>query len=233
MDDIVCLAVETATDRAGVALAVGERVLVREASGTRTPSRDVYLWAAELFQEAALRPGDLHCVIFGAGPGSFTGVRLAAAVAQALGFGARVPVVPVSSLAALARGALAHCDASVVLPCLDARMGEIYAGAYARSSDGVPSGLMPDSLLAPALFPSTDLGLALADYASVGPGWSAFPDLGSRCGAAVSATVRVELLALLPDVRHVLALGRAAFARGVAFPAAAAAPNYLRDKVTA
>jgi tRNA threonylcarbamoyladenosine biosynthesis protein TsaB len=219
------LAIETATEQVGVALRSGGRILVREARGMKAPSRLVYTWVAELLAEAGLGPPDLGAVVFGAGPGSFTGVRVATAVAQALGFSRSIPVVPVSTLAALARPALLAGRAPVVLAALDARMGEAYAGAFslAAGEDGVAA-VLPEGLVAPG-HPLEVPGNRLF---AVGPGFAAWPELLDSLRERL-AGVEADRL---PDVRDVLALGEAALARGATVPAAEALPNYIRSRVT-
>lgn len=219
------LAIETATEQVGVALKSGDRILVREARGMKAPSRLVYTWVAELLGEAGLGPADLGAVVFGAGPGSFTGVRVATAVAQALGFSRDIPVVPVSTLAALARPVLVAERAPVVLAALDARMGEAYLGAYSLAGPEagivavVPEGLVP---------PGHPLDVPGEVILAVGQGFAAWPEL--------LAPLRDRLAGVepdrLPDVRDVLALGLAGLDRGATVPAAEALPNYIRSRVT-
>ena len=93
---------ETATDFPSLALVRGAQIAVCAAPGLQTPSRAIYTWLQELLEETGARLDQLDCLAFGAGPGSFTGVRVAAAMVQALGFARQLPVVPISTLAALA-----------------------------------------------------------------------------------------------------------------------------------
>jgi tRNA threonylcarbamoyladenosine biosynthesis protein TsaB len=218
------LAIETATEQVGVALRSGGRILVRESRGMKAPSRLVYTWVAELLAEAGLGPPDLGAVVFGAGPGSFTGVRVATAVAQALGFSRGIPVAPVSTLAAMARPALLAGRAPVVLAALDARMGEAYAGAFSLAGPEEVVAVVPECLVSPGHPLEAPGGRLFA----VGLGFAAWPELLEPLREHL-AGVEADRL---PDVRDVLALGEAVLARGAAVPAAEALPNYIRSRVT-
>ena len=201
------------------------RLVVREARGMRAPSSAVFEWVRELLDEAATSLTDLDCIAFGAGPGSFTGVRLAVALAQALGYARGLPLCPVSTLAALASGALKDTTAELAACCLDARMGEVYFGVYQRDAvDGVRA-LAADDLRKPASANLPEHGSVHA----VGPGWSAHPDMAERLRSRL-VTVDADRLPSAADVAR-LAMPR--FLAGRVVSAADALPNYLRDRVTA
>ena len=218
-----CLAIETATDQASVALLVGGRALVRESRGLRAPSRNVYEWIGELLAEARIGLGALDCVAYGAGPGSFTGTRVGVAVAQGLGFARGLPLCPVSTLAALAEGAFRTTAAPAVACCLDAHMGEVYLGAYRRDPDAGVLPLMTDTLVAPGAVELPD-GHA---FVAVGPGWLAYPDALTRLGGAMTALDADRL----PSAIDVASLAARSFRAGHRGAPAAARPNYLRQRV--
>ena len=201
------------------------RLVVREARGMRAPSSAVFEWVRELLEETATSLAELDCIAFGAGPGSFTGVRVAVALAQGLGYARRLPLCPVSTLAALASGALKESTADMAACCLDARMGEVYFGVYERDTlDGVRA-VGVDALLKPS---SACLPAQGTVYAA-GPGWSAHPDMTER--------LRSRLVAVdperLPSAGEVACLAMPRFRTGRVVSAAEALPNYLRDRVTA
>ena len=98
--------------------------------------------------QAGLGLNDLDAIAFGRGPGAFTGVRIAAGVTQGLALGAGLPVIPLSSLATLAQGAIAH--SATLLPAIDARMGEIYWATYEAAQDGLARLTSEEQVTAPA-----------------------------------------------------------------------------------
>jgi tRNA threonylcarbamoyladenosine biosynthesis protein TsaB len=219
-----CLAIETATDLPSLALLRDGRLVVREARGMRAPSSAVFEWVRQLLEETATSLAELDCIAFGAGPGSFTGVRVAVALAQALGYARRLPLCPVSTLAALAAGALNDTTADMAACCLDARMGEVYFGVYRRDAvDGVCA-IAENVLLTPA-------SVSLPEHGSVhaaGPGWSAHPDMAERLRSRL-VTIDADRL---PSAADVARLARPRFLAGRVVWAADALPNYLRDRVT-
>lgn len=218
-----CLAIETASDRAGVALGVADDVFTCESAAGAMPSRLVYRWIESVLAAARCGLADLGAVAFGAGPGSFTGVRVAAAVAQALGYARGLPVWQVSSLAALAAGALRRSGMPHAVVALDARMGGVYVGEYARGSDGRLRAVRPDRLL--------DAGARLdalpGDLVAAGPGFAAAPGLLGASAPAGGVWPR-----LLPGAADVLAVARDEPGLRAEVSPAAALPNYLRERVT-
>ena len=126
------LALDTSTEACSVALWADGTVTERYELGSQHSGR-ILPMTQEVLAEAGLVLTQLDAVAFGRGPGSFTGLRICAGVAQGLAFGADVPVVPVSSLAALAQGV----DAPRVLAAFDARMEQLYWGAYVRNAQGL------------------------------------------------------------------------------------------------
>jgi len=131
------LALDSATENCSVALLIGRRLIAREQLLERGHAEHILPMADALLKEADVSLGALSAIAFGRGPGSFTGVRLAASVAQGLAFGAGLPVVPISDLRALAQRVM-ELDAAVtrVLVCNDARMHEVYWGLLRASASG-------------------------------------------------------------------------------------------------
>lgn len=218
-----CLAIETATELASIALLRGDMLAVRQARGMRSPSRAVFEWVSELLTETRTSLGQLDCIAFGAGPGSFTGVRVAVALAQGLGYARGLPLCPVSTLAALAAGALDASAADAAACCLDARVGEVYFGAYRRNQGEGVRAVATDALLNPdaVSLPGID------SYLAVGPGWTAHPQLAGRLGARLVGLVPEQL----PSAADVARLARPRFLAGRVVAPAEALPNYLRDRV--
>lgn len=224
-----CLAVETSTAEPGVAVLQGDASFLREAPGLRNPSRQVVSWARELLDEAGISPGALSCIAYGAGPGSFTGVRVAASMAQGLGYGWNVPVCPVSSLAAMAAAALRIATAAgrdtpdAVACAVDARMGEVYFGLYVADAILGVRSLATDALLAPGAVALP----AGRRYLAAGSGWAVWPDLASRWQDRLGRLMPQ----LCPSALDVARLAAPRFAAGLGRAAVDALPNYLRDRV--
>lgn len=122
------LAFDTSTEYLSLALRKGSETFQYDCNAGQTHSQIILPQIQALLDSAELQLSDLQGVAFGAGPGSFTGVRIAAGVAQGLGFGANLPVVSVCTLLALAEAS----SADKVIACLDARMGEVYHAAYEK-----------------------------------------------------------------------------------------------------
>ena len=221
----IILAIETSSELASCALlnsAAGADapVLTRESSGVRTHSQSVLPMVQELLREAGIALSDCDAIAFGAGPGSFTGVRTACGVAQGLAFGAKKPVLPLVTLEAMAEACRARTGATEVLAVLDARMGEVYWAQYRYS--GAWEIVREPALCAPAaVAPDPVNGLA-----ACGNGFSAYPD--AFAGHAFAAGAHADVL---PHAREFALLGVAALAAGQAVPADAAQPLYLRNKV--
>lgn len=174
----------------------------------------------EALAEAGLALTQLDALAFGRGPGLFTGLRIGAGVAQGLAFGADLPIVPISSLATLAQGQ----PAPRVLAAFDARMHQVYFGAYARAANGLVELEGSEAVLAPGTAP-----LPVApDWVGAGSGWDEYHvELLRRLGDCVSTWHRHAY----PHAADLARLGAAAYAAGAAVPVEQALPVYLRDEV--
>lgn len=216
----IILAIETSSELASCALLDGERVAWRESSGVRTHSQSVLPMVQELLAEAGIKLADCDAVAFGAGPGSFTGVRTACGVAQGLAFGAGLPVLPLVTLEAMAEACRARTGASEVLAVLDARMGEVYWAQY-RYDNGW------QVVAGPALCaPQAVAPVAAGGLAACGNGFAAYPEAFAGRDFATDS-----LADILPHARELAVLAAAALAQGKAVDAAHAQPLYLRNKV--
>lgn len=215
------LAFDTSTERLSVAVqrADGRRFEHAGAGGPQA-SQALIPTVQALLAQAGLPLDALRAVVFGRGPGSFTGLRTACSVAQGLAYGAGVPVLPVDTLLAVAEAARRSHGATQVLALLDARMGEVYSAAWAHAqgawvaqADTVVG--PPESLRLPA-----------------GAGWvlagNAFAPYAARLPAALASLPRIEAL---PTAVALLDLAPALLAAGRALAADQALPLYIRDKV--
>ena len=132
------LAIETATEACSAALYVDGEVSERFQLAPREHALLILPMIDALLVDAGMSLGALDAVAYGRGPGSFTGVRIAASVAQGVAFAADLPVVAVSTLASLALGAMSATGQHSVMSALDARMNEVYWGLYEREPAGLP-----------------------------------------------------------------------------------------------
>ena len=212
------LAIETSGDACSAALWLDGEMLARYEEQPRRHVELVLPMVSGLLAEANLRLDALDGIAFGAGPGSFTGVRIAVSAAQGLGLGAGLSLVGVSSLAALALAAI-DGGAARVLVARDARMGEVYAGAYEPADAGVRS-VMHDTLLAPeALRPEGEWWIA-------GDAWSRYPQLTETMAGPPTDTRLLH-----PRAEAVARLAAPRFAAGDTVPPRDARPAYLRREV--
>ncbi len=213
------LALDTSTEACSVALSVDGDVVERFETGNQHSDLVLPMVQAVL-AEAGLALTQLDAIAFGRGPGSFTGLRIGAGVAQGLAFGADLPVVPISSLAALAQGV----DALRVLAAFDARMGQIYFGAYVRNDQDLVELLGTEQVIAPAEVPLPEG----KDWVGAGSGWDQYHALlSARLGERVARWQRQ----VCPRARFVAELAVAAYRAGRTVAAESALPVYLRDDV--
>lgn len=213
------LALDTSTEYCSVALWRDGEVDARDAHAGQRHSSLLLPMVGELLAGHGLEAKDLDGIAFGEGPGSFTGLRIACGVTQGLAFGAGLKVVGVGTLAAMAEAA----GSGQVVCCLDARMGEVYHAAYAKSGDGW-SVVQAPGLYAPAQAPLPPAGA----WAGCGSGFTAY-------SAVLRERYAGRLSAIMPDVvphaRHIARLAVREFEAGRTVAAENALPVYIRDKV--
>ena len=218
------LAFETATEACSVALYLDGEVRERFEVAPRRHAELALPMAQALLDEAGIARAQLDAIAVGRGPGAFTGVRLAIALAQGIALALDRPVVPVSTLAVLAAGAPVDGPARI-LASIDARMGEVYAGAFVRDGETLAA-LDDERVLAPGavVLPVAPDGA----WQGLGTGFAAAGGLlGERLGASLEC---VDATAL-PRAADLARLAAAAFARGQALAPERVEPAYLRDNV--
>ena len=222
------LALDTATENCSAALLIDKEVQAREERIERGHAERILPMVDELLRSAHLKLLDLTAIGFGRGPGAFTGVRLAASVAQGLAFGAQLRVVPVSDLRALAQRALELPGAPArVLVCLDARMQDVYWGCFERGPEGVAVEVTPERVGSPATVELPVAWRGGAIPSGAGTGFSAYPQLTARLGP-VPPAVHPDLL---PRATEVARLAAVEALNGRLLPPEQALPVYLRDDV--
>ncbi|MFM8517140.1 MAG: tRNA (adenosine(37)-N6)-threonylcarbamoyltransferase complex dimerization subunit type 1 TsaB, partial [Nevskiaceae bacterium] len=197
------LALDTSTEACSAALGVSvpgeaERVLTRSAEAPRGHAELILPMIESLLEEAGLSLSALGAIAFARGPGSFTGLRLAAAVTQGLAFGAGLPVLAVSTLRASALQALQRAPAAThVLVCNDARMSEVYVAAFARGANGLPELLGHEAVCPPA---AVALPAVKGVWVGAGHGFRAYPQLEQGVsGPSRPGEVRPALAEIFAD----------------------------------
>ena len=216
------LAIDTSTEFLSLALWLNGRVLSRDIHAGQTHSQQILPTLCTLLDEAKIELTALDGIAFGAGPGSFTGLRIACGVAQGLAFGANLPVVAVSTLQALAQ----QSGAEKVIACLDARMGEIYHAAYEKQNGEWLE------VSAPALFKPEDAPKVNGDdWVGVGTGWLVYPDVLQAVYGEQSREMPAPDRHSHPTATSIAELALPTFEAGLARPAQEAAPIYIRNKV--
>ena len=140
------LALDTSSVSCTVALQQGDKIIERHEERPREHTRLLVPMIRSLLEEAKAKIGELDAIVLGNGPGSFIGMRIAASVAQGLGFASGINIIPVSSLAAVAAQVLAEHDATEVAVAQDAHMNEVYLGIYARDDSGCMKHLIAERI---------------------------------------------------------------------------------------
>jgi len=218
------LAIETSTPACSAALSIDGVVLERYALAPRQHAALMLPMIESLLLEAGIVVTELDAVAFGRGPGSFTGVRIAASVIQGIAFAADLPVVPVSTLAALAQGGMRLTDGQQVMAALDARKAEVYWGCYTDAGTGTVALQGNECVCVPAAVSCPDGN----DWVGVGSGWEAYAD-------DLMKIVGEQVVRVLPDFEpraaDVAWLGSHDFLQGKTVSPEAAVPVYLRNNV--
>jgi len=217
-------AIDTSTEACSAALFDDGAVIERYQLAPRRHAELILPMLESLLQEAGLAVTQMDALAFGRGPGAFTGLRIAAGVAQGIAFGADLPVVPVSSLAALAQGMFHEQGATRVLAGIDARMEEVYWGRYALGEgevmvlEGEERVCSPQDVEIPSKGQWVGAGSAWQTYAEV---------LGARLGERVVTWSGGRY----PRARDIAICAAQDFKWGLAVDAEQALPVYLRDNV--
>ena len=213
------LAFDTSTDTLSVAVQHGGRIVTHTGAGGAQSSTTLIPLIRTLLAEAGLSLGDLDAIAFGRGPGSFTGLRTACAVAQGLGFGAGVRLLPVDTLQAVAEEASHRFGATRVVAVLDARMDQVYSASY--DLDRIGDATVTDD----------DVQVLAPEQVAVPAGWAlagnAFAAYGDRLPPE-SEAARYEVL---PTAEAMLRLAPVLLAAGRDVAPSDARPLYVRDKV--
>lgn len=222
----VILAIDSSTEACSCALNIEGEVFERFDILPRQHANCLLPMIADLMAEHSLKYADLSAIAVGRGPGSFTGLRIAAGVAQGIAFGADLKIVPVSTLATLALQARSFSDSKYVLSCLDARIKEVYWGVF-QFSDTEPVLLGEERLCKPELIPEMALEASKTWY-GLGNGMEFFDQMSTD----VTNKITAYSADIYPHAADVASLASLYFDRGLAVEAHELSPSYIRDKVT-
>ena len=214
------LALDTSTEACSAALYYDGCIEQRFEITPKSHTKLLLPMINTLLSEAGLKLRQLDALAFGCGPGSFTGLRIATGVVQGLAFGADLPVVRVSTLAALAQSSLPD----VAFVAMDARIGEIFWGIYQRNASemmilqGCEAVLPVNQIRCPRV----------PNAMGIGSGWHVYKQPLHECSGGVVTDVNDTAL---PQAAMIAKLGVYDFNQGRAVSAEHALPVYLRDKV--
>ena len=224
------LALDTATENCSVALLVDGNARAHEVEMDRGHAERILPMVDALLSEAHLSLSDLDAIAFGRGPGSFTGVRLAATVTQGLAFGAGLGVAPISDLQAVAQrvfgAAVANPSTGRILVCNDARMSEVYWACFERDENGLARLEGEERVSKPS---EVRLPQSWTTATAAGRGFSAYAAALQAAVPSVSPTPAAA--GLLPRATEVALLAVPVVAARRLLPPEAAIPTYLRDNV--
>lgn len=217
------LALETSTAACSIAL-YAEReespvVFLRHAVIPKQHTINILPMIQDALDEAGIQIKDLSAIAFGAGPGSLTGIRIAVSLAQGLAYAHAIPVIPISSLQALAQTARDELGCENALVLLDARMQEVYVGSY-QVSEGIMTAICPDQIQRP-----DQISSKMTAYHGVGDGYQAYAAALADRLPSPPLTISANLL---PNASSMLAIAVKRFKKGEFIEAKDAAPYYLR-----
>lgn len=219
------LAIDTATEACSAALWNDGTLSAHFEICPREHTQRILPLVQDVLNESGIMLTELDALAFGRGPGSFTGVRIGIGIAQGLALGAELPMIGVSTLATMAQGAWRKTGATRVLAAIDARMGEVYWAEYQRDEQGVWHGEESEVVLKPEGV-SERLQQLEGQWATVGTGWQAWPDMANDSGLTLTdGEIQLpEAQDMLPLACHLLTVGKTVAVEH-------AEPVYLRNEV--
>ena len=217
------LAIETATESCSAALLIEGEIFSINEVAPRRHNEIILSMCEQVLAQGQTELSQLNAIAFGRGPGAFTGVRLAASVTQGIALAHDLPVVPVSSLAAMAQAAYQSKQATQVLSCIDARMQEVYIGLFQHNQEDIMQAVIDEQVIKPELI---EINIS-KDCVGIGSGWKCYAEtLQQKCGKHISYDESAY-----PEAEFVARLGNYYFQQGQTVSAIEALPVYLRDNV--
>ncbi|TQF67389.1 tRNA (adenosine(37)-N6)-threonylcarbamoyltransferase complex dimerization subunit type 1 TsaB [Pseudoalteromonas luteoviolacea] len=215
------LAIDASTEALSLALHFKGHTFTHFEECPQQHSQKLLPLVESLLEQANCSLNELDGIVYGRGPGSFTGVRIGVAVAQGLAYSANLKLCGISTLQAMAQHAICSGEGSEVISAIDARMGEVYLGYFGKDNNGNAIAKRDEIVVKPEMINEDFEGLV-----AVGTGWQSYADTAHRLGVKVIDNIT------LPSAEYMLALGDVAFEKGDIVEAQDAQPHYVRDTVT-
>jgi len=216
------LAIDTSGASCSVALMYDQEIFAEFTLMERQQASHILPMIDRLLMQAKVSLNQLDTLAFSCGPGSFTGIRLAASVIQGLAYASNLPVVAISTLQILAQGAYRAFDAKNVLVAIDARMDEVYWGAYRLASDGFMRPISTDQRCKPILVEPPSL---CDNWMGLGDGWKAYSEL---LRSRISGVIEINSNCY-PDAKDLAILASDSFLAGNFLKPENALPTYFHE----
>jgi len=222
------LAIDTATEACSAALTINGELTSQYQLAPREHSRLILKMIDGLLVDAGIAVTDLDAIAFGRGPGSFMGLRIAAGVVQGIAFAHDIPVIPISSLKAIAQRAYDETHINQVAVAIDARMDEVYWATYKINNQvwslvGEEQVISPDKIDLPEILKQDG-----KNWVAAGTGWDSYADRLLPGGQSQLCAVLADCL---PSAEGIIKLAIGEFKAGNTVSAAEAIPVYLRNDV--
>jgi tRNA threonylcarbamoyladenosine biosynthesis protein TsaB len=222
------LSVEASTESCSAAFCTEDNIFVRHQIAPREHSKLLLNMIDELLKEANIGIQNIDAFAYGMGPGSFTGLRIAASIVQGLAFGTNKEVIPVSTLQALAQAAWRKFGYKQVFATLDARMQEIYFGFYELDKNNIMQNICPDRLTSPEYFIDLPEELLKKNWYGIGSGVAVYHEVLKKRLPCVSLQESI----LYPSALEIAIIANKIYEESGGKPAETAIPVYLRNKIT-
>lgn len=218
------LALDTATEACSAALSIDGEIIQRYQIAPRKHSSLLLPMVDDLINEAGISKADLNVIAFGRGPGSFMGVRIATGVAQGIAYALALPVVPVSTLSAIAKVCFNESGATRVACAIDARMEEVYWGCFQIADDGLPVLIEEEKVLPPQqiVLPKG------SQWVGAGTGWASYQQAMKQKAGESLLSIQGDKL---PSASAIAEIALDMAKKGQTVSAEMALPVYLRNKV--
>jgi tRNA threonylcarbamoyladenosine biosynthesis protein TsaB len=217
------LAIETSTEACSAALYLDDEIHESFEIAPREHTKRILPMIDKLMAQAQLKPQQLDGIAFSCGPGSFTGVRIATGITHGIALGADLPVVPVSTLAAIAQTFFNHNSENIAFTAMDARMSEIFWGVYEKNSAGYAQLINKE-----AVTPAIEIQFPTQSGVGIGTGFKLYPEPLKQVLGKLLLRYEIDNL---PRAAAIAQLGALALANNQGLPVELAQPTYLRDKV--